>query len=91
MIILHFSYRAMSSDELNCTDLDRILNSLSNEIGLDRKHDQARPQIQPFLKKTHFSTKIYGFFEFFFAQNDQRRQLHRNKASKIILKVYFRI
>ena len=82
----------MSSDELSCTDLDRILNSLSNAIGLDRKPDQARPQIQPFLKKTHFSTKIYGFFlKICFAQNDQRKQLHRNKASKIILEVYFRI
>ena len=51
MIILHFSYRAMSSDELSCTDLDRILNSLSNAIGLNRKPDQARPQIQPFFEK----------------------------------------
>ena len=63
MIILYFSYRAVSSGELNCTVSDRRLNSLSNDIGLGRRHDQARPQIQPFFKKTHFSAKIYGFFE----------------------------
>ena len=66
MIILYFSYRAVSSGELNCTVLDRKLNSLSNEIGLDLKPGQARSQIQLILKKTHFSTKIYGFFEIFF-------------------------
>ena len=47
MIILYFSYRAKPSEEPNGTVLDRILHSLSNEIGLDRRHDQAGPQIQP--------------------------------------------
>ena len=91
MIILYFSYRAVFSGELNCTVSDRRLNSLSNDIGLGRRHDQARPQIQPFFpKKRIFRPKFMVFLKNFFAQNYQRRLFYRNRASKIKLDVHSR-
>ena len=62
-----------------------ILHSLSNEIGLDRKHDQARPQIQPFLKKKHiFRPKFMVFLKIFFAQKKEQKKLHRVAPTKFI-------
>ena len=79
----NFTHRAGTSGEWTQGFSDRIINSGSNEHGLDRQPPTAHAEIHPFFRKMQFSTKIYGFSKIFFRSKLSAQKVTSNSSFKI--------